>query len=118
MLAFRVAGALHVIASHLEPRGIRTRIGKDSEAVVQFMNEQDAVGLRVEEEIEEIERVPTVEEKRRPSWEWQTKVRHPSGRRGTLLRCFSACSFLLAFRTSEGLRRNFGQDPKFFPFRI
>jgi hypothetical protein len=88
MSAFRVAGALHVIASHLEPRGIRTRIGKDSDAVVQFLNEQDAVGLRMEEEIEEIERVPSVEEKRRPSWEWQTKVRQPSGR--LMLHLYSA----------------------------
>ena len=79
-LAIRVAGAVHVIADQLEERGVTTRAGKEPGTALQFVSGEDAVSLRMEEEMEELERTPTAAEKRRPSWEWQTKVRQPSGR--------------------------------------
>ena len=87
-LAIRVAGAVHVLAEQLEERGVIARIGKEPGAVLQFARGEDAISLRMEEEMEELEHIPTAAEKRRPSWEWQTKVRQPSGR--LLIHLYSA----------------------------
>jgi hypothetical protein len=75
----RVVRALNALFEELQNRGIPFTIEKHRKEGA-FRRGEDAICVTVQEPFETIEREPTLEEKKRPSWEWKTKTRQPSGK--------------------------------------
>ncbi len=78
--AWRVAAAFHVLLHEAPSRGIAINSGSKAGSTVAFVRGEDIINLTFEESMETVEREPTEEEKRRPSWEWQTSSTRPSGK--------------------------------------
>jgi hypothetical protein len=77
--ADRAIRSLSVLYTELESRGVILKTGSRGDSIA-FWKDKDEIVLFAEEAIDTIERQPTPEERRRPSWEWKTKVQQPSGR--------------------------------------
>jgi hypothetical protein len=77
--AKRIASAVDAITRHLDSAEIRTRASDESSSL-RFSKGNDYLILRIEEAVEEVEVSPTQEQKRRPSWTWQNKLKQTSGK--------------------------------------
>jgi len=77
----RAARALHYILMSVEARGIEFHRARSKYDAAYFScGGREAMYLTIEEPIVTTKREPTEKEKRKPSWEWQTQTRGPSGR--------------------------------------
>lgn len=76
----RLARALHTIFVELRPRGYEFKSGSDEFSPLRIVNGTDELTIICVENREQIEREPTQEEKRKPSWTWQLKETHATGR--------------------------------------
>lgn len=75
--AGRVAGVVHVLIEKALELGFEL---KEAEPIIHFAHKQDYLTLRIEEQIEEVEHPVTKEQKRKPSWTWNNKSKHLTGR--------------------------------------
>lgn len=87
-LADRAAKALHVIILAAEARTVPFRKSRSKYDYAYFERgkSNDRLRLDIEEEIVTIKKEPTAQDKRRPSWEWQTRTRELSGKLTFLIR--------------------------------
>jgi hypothetical protein len=77
--AKRIASAVDAIKRRLDSAKIQTSASDESSSL-RFSKGDDYLILRIEEAVEEVEVAPTQEQKRRPSWTWQNKLKQPSGK--------------------------------------
>jgi hypothetical protein len=78
--AMRIAQSLHVILERLAALGVGLKDGKEPRPTLHFTKNEDFLTLYIEEGIEYVERKPTAEEKRRPSWTWNNKSTQLTGK--------------------------------------
>jgi len=76
----RAAQALHAMVCELEDRDYGFKAGASEYQGLQITRDNDQVSLKWSEAWIEIEKEPTLEDKRRPSWTWQLRERRPSGK--------------------------------------
>ena len=76
----KLARVIHALITHLEKNDCRVSRGNKECPHLSLTQGSDRLTVNWSEEIEEFEREPTIEEKRRPSWTWQLKQRRATGR--------------------------------------
>ena len=76
----KLARVIHALITHLEKNDCRVSHGNKECPHLSLTQGSDRLTVNWSEEIEEFEREPTIEEKRRPSWTWQLKQRRATGR--------------------------------------
>jgi hypothetical protein len=80
--AGRLCRALHAILVELEARGCKLKAGSSEFSSLRILKGPDDLTISCSESREQVEREPTQEEKRKPSWTWQLKGTRPTGRLG------------------------------------
>jgi hypothetical protein len=78
----RLGRALHAILVELEARGCKLKAGSSEFSSLRIVKGTDDLTISCSESREQIEREPTQEEKRKPSWTWQLKGTRATGRLG------------------------------------
>ena len=76
----RLARSIHALITYLEKTNCRVSRGAKQCPHLCLTQGNDRLTVYWSEEIEEFEREPTIEEKRKPSWTWQLKQRRATGR--------------------------------------
>jgi len=71
--------AIHTLVAQLEKRNCRLVRGDKQFAHLSVAQGSDRLTVHWREALEEFEREPTVEEKRKPSWTWQLKQKRATG---------------------------------------
>jgi hypothetical protein len=75
----RLIRAIHALVAELEARNCRLARGNQQFANLSAVRGDDRLPVHWREALEEIEREPTAEEKRKPSWTWQLKQKRATG---------------------------------------
>lgn len=76
----KLVRAIHALVAELEKRNCRMVRGNGQFEHLNVAQGSDRLTVHWREAIEEFEREPTVEEKRRPSWTWQLKQKRATGK--------------------------------------
>ena len=76
----RLCRVLHALIVEIEARGFKFRAGANDYDVLSVVKGADSVRIRCSEGKEEVEREPTEQDKRKPSWTWQLKRTEPTGK--------------------------------------
>lgn len=84
----RLCRALHALLVELEARGYKFRAGAKDYDRLCVVKGSDSVGIVCSEGSEQIEREPTPEDKRKPSWTWQLKETRPTGKLSFEIRAY------------------------------
>ncbi|MDR0534143.1 MAG: hypothetical protein LBH01_09320 [Verrucomicrobiales bacterium] len=72
--------AIHMLVEQAKILGYELKDDNDFNRCVRFVHEEGYVTLEIEEGVAEIERPVTKEQKRRPSWTWENKVKQLTGK--------------------------------------
>jgi hypothetical protein len=72
--------AIHVLVERAKNLGYEFKDDNDFNQCIRFVHEEGDVTLEIEEGIVEIETPVTKEQKRRPSWTWENKVKQLTGK--------------------------------------
>lgn len=72
--------AIHALVAQLEKRNCRLVRGNGQSAQLSVAQGNDRITVHWREALEEFEREPTIEEKRKPSWTWQLKQKRATGK--------------------------------------
>jgi hypothetical protein len=75
----RLVRAIHALVAQLETHNCRLVRGNEQFAHLSVAQGSDRLTVHWREALEEFEREPTVEEKRKPSWTWQLKQKRATG---------------------------------------
>lgn len=102
----RLVRALQALVCELEDRDYEFKPGSSGYEGLQIVRDDDQVTLRWGEDKVEVEREPTPQEKRKPSWTWQLKETKPTG---TLSVEISALGLKGKRRWAEGEGRSLEQ---------
>jgi hypothetical protein len=78
----RVVKAIHAIVCEFERRNYSWAAGVNEHCGLQVVKGNDQIKLHWQEARVEVEREPTAQEKRKPSWTWQLKEIKPTGELG------------------------------------
>lgn len=76
----KLVRAIHALVTELEKHNCRLVRGNQQFAHLSVAQGDDRLTVRWREALEEFEREPTIEEKRKPSWTWQLKQKQATGR--------------------------------------
>ena len=76
----RLIRAIHALVAQLEKRNCRLARGNAHFAHLSVAQGNDRLTVHWREALEEFEREPTIEEKRKPSWTWQLKQKRATGK--------------------------------------
>jgi hypothetical protein len=75
----KLVRAIHALVTELEKRKYRLVRGDKQVAHLSAARDNDRLTVHWREALEEFEREPTIEEKRKPSWTWQLKQQRLTG---------------------------------------
>lgn len=75
----KLVRAIHALVTQLEKHNCRFVRGNEQFAHLSVAQGSDRLTVHWREALEEFEREPTVEEKRKPSWTWQLKQKRATG---------------------------------------
>jgi hypothetical protein len=78
-IAPKLVRSIHAVVTELEKRGLRLVRGDKEFTQLSVVQGDDRLTVQWREAIDEIEREPTAEDKRKPSWTWQLKERRATG---------------------------------------